>query len=65
MVALRLSREEMGELGEDWDNVIETQLNAVFLFSKFAARSMTERKAGKIINIGSMYSYFGSGVAPS
>ena len=53
------------ESAEDWDNVIETQLNAVFLFSKFAARSMTERKAGKIINIGSMYSYFGSGVAPS
>jgi 2-deoxy-D-gluconate 3-dehydrogenase len=26
---------------------------------------MKERKAGKIINIGSMYSYFGSAVAPS
>ena len=49
----------------DWDNVIETQLNAVFLFSKLAAQTMTERKAGKIINIGSMYSYFGSGLAPS
>ena len=53
------------ESAEDWDNVIETQLNAVFLFSKLAAKSMSERKAGKIINIGSMYSYFGSAVAPS
>ena len=53
------------ESEKDWDNVIETQLNAVFLFSRFAARSMAERKAGKIVNIGSMYSYFGSSVAPS
>jgi len=53
------------ESEEDWDNVIETQLNAVFLFSKHAAKSMAERNSGKIINIGSMYSYFGSGVAPS
>ena len=53
------------ESAEDWDNVIETQLNAVFLFSKLAAKSMTERKVGKIINIGSMFSYFGSAVIPS
>lgn len=53
------------ESAEDWDQVIETQLNAVFLFSKFAAQSMTKRKAGKIINLGSMYSFFGSSVIPS
>ena len=53
------------ETPEDWDNVIETQLNAVFLLSKLAARSMLSRKRGKIINIGSMYSYFGSGLIPS
>jgi 2-deoxy-D-gluconate 3-dehydrogenase len=53
------------ESADDWDSVIETQLNAVFLFSKLAAKSMTESMAGKIINIGSMYSYFGSAVAPS
>lgn len=53
------------ESAEDWDNVIETHLNAVFLLSKLAAKSMTERKAGKIINIGSMFSYFGSAVIPS
>jgi len=53
------------ESPESWDNVIETQLNAVFLLSKIAARSMAARKRGKIINIGSMYSYFGSGLVPS
>lgn len=53
------------ESAEDWDNVIETQLNAVFLLSKLAAKSMAERKTGKVINIGSMFSYFGSAVIPS
>jgi 2-deoxy-D-gluconate 3-dehydrogenase len=53
------------ETPKDWDNVIETQLNAVFLLSKLAAKSMLSRKSGKIINIGSMYSYFGSGLIPS
>ncbi len=60
-----LSGGVLEESAEDWDSVVETQLNAVFLFSKLAARSMVERKSGKIINIGSMYSYFGSGLAPS
>jgi 2-dehydro-3-deoxy-D-gluconate 5-dehydrogenase len=53
------------EATADWDNVIETQLNAVFLLSKLAAQSMVEKKRGKIINIGSMYSYFGSAMVPS
>jgi 2-dehydro-3-deoxy-D-gluconate 5-dehydrogenase len=55
----------MNEKPEDWDNVIETHLNAAFLLSKLAARSMLSQKRGKIINIGSMYSYFGSGLVPS
>lgn len=55
----------MNEKPEDWDCVMETQLNAVFLLSKLTARSMTGHKRGKIINIGSMYSYFGSGLIPS
>jgi 2-deoxy-D-gluconate 3-dehydrogenase len=53
------------ETPESWDSVIETQLSAVFLLSKLAAASMATRKHGKIINIGSMYSYFGSGLVPS
>jgi 2-deoxy-D-gluconate 3-dehydrogenase len=55
----------LNETPADWDNVIATQLNAVFLLSKLAAASMVTRKRGKIINIGSMYSYFGSGLIPS
>lgn len=60
-----LSGGVMNEKAEDWDRVIETQLNAVFLLSKYAAQSMAKQKRGKIINIGSMYSYFGSGLIPS
>jgi 2-deoxy-D-gluconate 3-dehydrogenase len=48
-----------------WDNTIATHLDATFLLSKLAAGSMLTRKQGKIINLASMYSYFGSGVLPS
>jgi 2-dehydro-3-deoxy-D-gluconate 5-dehydrogenase len=60
-----LSGGVLHEKPEDWDSVIETQLNAVFLLSKLAAKSMLRTKGGKIINIGSMYSFFGSGLIPS
>jgi 2-deoxy-D-gluconate 3-dehydrogenase len=53
------------ETPESWDEVIETQLNSVFLLSKLVGTSMAQRRHGKIINIGSMYSYFGSGLIPS
>jgi 2-deoxy-D-gluconate 3-dehydrogenase len=59
-----LSGGVLNEKAEDWDNVIETQLNAVFLLSKLAAQSMLVQ-GGKIINLGSMYSFFGSGLVPS
>ena len=60
-----LSGGVLQEKPEDWDHVIETQLSAVFLLSKLAARSMLRHKSGKIINVGSMYSFFGSGLIPS
>jgi 2-deoxy-D-gluconate 3-dehydrogenase len=60
-----LSGGVLKESPEDWDRIIETQLNAVFLLSKIAAGSMVNHDGGKIINIGSMYSYFGSGLVPS
>jgi 2-deoxy-D-gluconate 3-dehydrogenase len=60
-----LSGGVLQEKTEDWDSVIETQLNAVFLLSKLAGRSMLSHKFGKIINIGSMYSFFGFGLVPS
>ncbi|MGN6167604.1 MAG: SDR family NAD(P)-dependent oxidoreductase [Solirubrobacteraceae bacterium] len=50
---------------EDWDRVIETDLTACFLLAKYAAQSMTRRQAGKIINLASTYSLFGSAFAPS
>jgi 2-deoxy-D-gluconate 3-dehydrogenase len=60
-----LSGGVLQEKPEDWDNVIETHLNAAFLLSKLAARSMVSHKRGKIINMASMYSFFGSGLVPS
>lgn len=53
------------ETEQDWDRVVETQLSSVFRLSKLVASGMVERKRGKIINIGSMFSFFGSGLAPS
>jgi len=51
---------------EDWDRVIETNLNSCFFLSQIAAQSMVTRKRGKIINIASEYSHFGAqiGVIP-
>jgi 2-deoxy-D-gluconate 3-dehydrogenase len=45
---------------EDWDRVIETNLNSCFFLSQIAAQSMVTLKHGKIINIASEYSLFGS-----
>jgi 2-deoxy-D-gluconate 3-dehydrogenase len=45
---------------EDWDRVIETNLNSCFFLSQIAAQSMVARKHGKIINIASEYSRFGA-----
>lgn len=55
----------MNETASDWDNIIATHVTAAFLLSKIAAEGMLSRKRGKIINIGSMYSFFGSGLAPA
>jgi 2-dehydro-3-deoxy-D-gluconate 5-dehydrogenase len=53
------------QAAEDWDRVIETNLNACFLLSKLVAQSIVKRREGKIINIASMFSFFGSGLVPS
>lgn len=50
---------------EVWDATIATHLDATFLLSKYAATSMVKRKRGKIINLASMYSFFGAGMVPS
>jgi 2-deoxy-D-gluconate 3-dehydrogenase len=61
----RISGGVLEESAESWDNVLATQLHAVFLLSKLAATSMRAANRGKIINIGSIYSHFGSKVVPS
>lgn len=44
---------------KDWFDVIDLNLNTVFLLSQIAGRHMLERGSGKIINICSMLSYQG------
>ncbi|MDW8797868.1 SDR family oxidoreductase [Staphylococcus pseudoxylosus] len=42
---------------EDWQNVIDINLNATYYMAHEAAKVMTEQQTGKMINIGSMQSY--------
>lgn len=42
---------------EDWQNVIDINLNATYYMAHEEAKVMTEQGSGKIINIGSMQSY--------
>jgi 2-dehydro-3-deoxy-D-gluconate 5-dehydrogenase len=44
---------------EAWDEVVESHLRGAFLCSKHAVPAMRARGAGKIVNIGSMFSLFG------
>jgi len=43
----------------DWNHIIETNLNSVFLISQACGRAMLERKSGAIINIASLLSFQG------
>lgn len=45
---------------EEWMSVTDTNLNSVFRFSRAAHDPLAKAGGGKIINIGSMYSIFGS-----
>jgi 2-dehydro-3-deoxy-D-gluconate 5-dehydrogenase len=45
--------------GEDWNSVIDTNLNSVFGWSQTVGKSMIERGSGKIINIASLLSFTG------
>ena len=44
---------------EDWDRVVDTNLNGVFFLTQAIAGPMLERGRGKIINIASMLSFQG------
>jgi len=56
----------LNESALDWDTTMATHINASFLLSQLVAKSMVRRqRGGKIVNLASMYSIFGSGMVPS
>tara|TARA_Y100000814_G_scaffold255987_1_gene204537 strand:- start:436 stop:1215 length:780 start_codon:yes stop_codon:yes gene_type:complete len=61
--ALRSSPEDINN--KDWQYIMDLNLNSVYWLSKEVYPHMKLQRSGKIINIGSMYSIFGSGVVPS
>lgn len=50
---------------DEWSSVIDTNLSSVFKFCRAAHPALAASPGGKIINIGSMYSLFGSPFALS
>ena len=55
----------LNQTEEGWDAAIAVHLTATMLLSKIAATAMKERGRGKIINMASMYSFFGAAALPS
>ncbi|MFW5720368.1 MAG: glucose 1-dehydrogenase [Candidatus Dojkabacteria bacterium] len=54
------------ELPEDeWDNVVNTDLRAVMMFSKHVGKHMVERGYGRIVNIASMFGVLGNEFIPA
>jgi len=43
--------------GEDWNTVIDLNLNSIFYLTREAGKDMIKRKWGRIINLGSIHSY--------
>jgi 2-deoxy-D-gluconate 3-dehydrogenase len=54
---------EYGE--QDWDDVIQVNLKALFFLSQAAARVMVQQGGGKIIHVASMLSFQGGILVPS
>ena len=50
---------------DDWDRVLRTNLDAVWLLSQRFGRAMVERGAGKIINVASLLSFSGGITVPA
>ncbi|MCH8892943.1 MAG: glucose 1-dehydrogenase [Chloroflexi bacterium] len=57
-IAVRAQPQEL--TAAQWDSVVDVNLRAAFLASKEVYSHMVEAGGGKIINVGSMYSIFGS-----
>lgn len=49
----------------DWDPMMDINITSVFELSHEAAKHMVPKKSGKIINIGSLYSYRGGQTSPA
>ncbi|MBU8917023.1 2-dehydro-3-deoxy-D-gluconate 5-dehydrogenase KduD [Neobacillus sp. 114] len=49
---------------EDWDAVMEINLNSIYLLSQEVAKVMVEQRSGKIINIASMLTFQGGKFVP-
>ncbi len=64
--AVAILKGVLEQTAEEWDQVIETNLNAAFMLSKYAAQSIIARgRGGKIINVSSIAGNFGTPVFPS
>ena len=50
---------------EDWDTVMDLNLNSVYFLSQEAAKVMAEQRSGKIINIASMLTFQGGKFVPA
>lgn len=50
---------------EEWNRILRVNLGAMFQFSQLAARDMLARGYGRIINVASMTSFFGSVMIPA
>lgn len=50
---------------EEWDRIIDTNLNSVFQISQLCAKSMLDKGFGRIINIASLLSFQGGINVPS
>lgn len=50
---------------EDWDLVLEVNLNSVFRLSRLAGKHMLERGSGKIVNIASLLAFQGGVFVPA
>ncbi|MDB4875051.1 MAG: 2-deoxy-D-gluconate 3-dehydrogenase [Gemmatimonadetes bacterium] len=49
----------------EWDRVLRTNLDAVWLLSQHFGRGMVERRAGKIVNVASLLSFSGGVTVPA
>jgi 2-deoxy-D-gluconate 3-dehydrogenase len=61
-----IRRDDLLQFSEaDWDAVMDTNLKTLFFLSQGAARGMTERGYGKIVNIASLLTFQGGIRVPS